>query len=195
MSSKLLDIPKVPFYFVRHGQTDWNLEKRFQGHIDIPLNSVGESEAVMAARKILHIRFSKIISSPLIRAWRTAEIICENHSKNISLETHVGLKERYAGPWEGKLWVDILKENGLEGQLDAPVVPHVESESYQDMNIRVADTMREILGDSDVLIVSHGGVFHALQHICFGDKGFHTRNAIPYRFSPTAKGWDIEEVA
>ncbi len=189
-----MTIPKRPFYFLRHGQTDWNVEKRFQGHKDIPLNTVGIEQAHDAGRRLSQTAFSRVISSPLDRAKRTAEIVVTHTTTQLTVATHDGLKERFAGPWEGMLWSDILKECGLEGQWDAEVAPHPDSESYDAMNVRIMSALREILTDDNILIVAHGGVFHALQHICFGHKGMHTPNATPYLFQPTANGWELREI-
>ena len=62
-------------YFVRHGQTDWNKIGRIQGHTDIPLNKLGEEQALIVKEKLKEIKFDKVFSSPLKRAlqwwsWR-----------------------------------------------------------------------------------------------------------------------------
>jgi broad specificity phosphatase PhoE len=62
-------------YVVRHGQTDWNLEGRFQGRIDIPLNEKGKNQAKKTKEKLEGIEFDKVFSSPLKRALETAQII------------------------------------------------------------------------------------------------------------------------
>ena len=56
----------------RHGQTDWNVENRFQGHSDIPLNKVGEYQVVEAAKILAALKPDRIVSSDLIRAQKTA---------------------------------------------------------------------------------------------------------------------------
>ena len=62
-------------YFIRHGQTDWNLERKIQGCTDIPLNEKGVLDAEAAAEKVAEIKWDRIISSPLSRARQTAEIL------------------------------------------------------------------------------------------------------------------------
>ena len=64
-------------YVVRHGQTDWNLEGRFQGRIDIPLNEKGKSQAKKTKEKLEGIKFDKVFSSPLKRALETAKNITD----------------------------------------------------------------------------------------------------------------------
>ena len=58
----------------RHGQTDWNVENRFQGHSDIPLNKVGEYQVVEAAKVLAGLRPDRIISSDLLRAKKTGAV-------------------------------------------------------------------------------------------------------------------------
>ena len=65
-------------YLVRHGQTDWNLEGRYQGRIDIKLNSKGIEQAKEIKEKLKEIKFDKVFSSPLKRALETAQIITDN---------------------------------------------------------------------------------------------------------------------
>ena len=67
------------FYLVRHGQTDWNIEKRMQGHADIPLNETGIRQMNDLANRIAKagIRLHRLVASPLSRAKQSAEIIVE----------------------------------------------------------------------------------------------------------------------
>ena len=84
----------------RHGQTDWNLVNRFQGHSDIPLNQTGIEQARRAAPLLFGLRPSKIISSDLIRAKQTAEELA-NLSK-LPIHIDPGLRETNGGKWEGR---------------------------------------------------------------------------------------------
>ena len=73
-------------YLVRHGQTDWNIEKKHtQGHTDIPLNENGKKQAEQLAQSISNLKIDKIISSDLLRAKETAEIINKKLYKIIEL--------------------------------------------------------------------------------------------------------------
>ena len=75
---------------VRHGLTDYNAQRKLQGSSDIPLNAEGESQAESASEKLKDYDFDAIVSSPLIRAYRTAEIINEYHG--LEIETMDDLK-------------------------------------------------------------------------------------------------------
>ena len=83
----------------RHGRTAWNLERRFQGQTDIPLDEVGLAQAERAARVLAGLRPSVIIASDLIRATRTAETLARLTDLPVSLDE--GLRETYAGTWQG----------------------------------------------------------------------------------------------
>ena len=101
----------MDLYFIRHGQTDWNKQGRMQGSTDIPLNEVGLKQAQEVAGALLEkgLQFNKILSSPLSRALKTAEII--NYKMNTTLEVHPQLKEFNFGKWEGQFSKDLKIEN------------------------------------------------------------------------------------
>ena len=84
----------------RHGQTDWNVENRFQGHSDIPLNKVGEYQVTQAAEVLAGLKPNRIISSDLIRAQSTAAALA--NLTNLKVEINSGLRETNGGLWEGK---------------------------------------------------------------------------------------------
>lgn len=86
-------------YLIRHGETEWNTKRLLQGSTDIPLNENGEELARETAEKMKDISFDIIISSPLKRAYRTAQIICGNRS--IPIITDDRIKEMCFGSYEG----------------------------------------------------------------------------------------------
>ena len=65
----------IDVYFVRHGQTDWNVERKLQGHTDTPLNELGKMQATALQEKFAHVSFTKVFASDLARAYVTAELI------------------------------------------------------------------------------------------------------------------------
>ncbi len=100
---------------VRHGETDWNLQGRFQGQIDIPLNETGKSQAKKAGNFLSHVLINKAYSSSMIRPTQTATAIIEFQDQ-IQIEPKKELIEIAHGLWEGKLeseitssWPDLLK--------------------------------------------------------------------------------------
>jgi probable phosphoglycerate mutase len=79
----------------RHGQTNWNIENRFQGHSDIPLNEIGLQQAERAAPLLLALRPNKIISSDLIRAQQTAAALAKITALDVLIDA--GLRETNGG--------------------------------------------------------------------------------------------------
>ena len=96
---KEINIPHLPFYFIRHGETDWNFVHKLMGQKDIELNNTGLDQAYTAAYVLAEEETNKIFASPLKRAKETGEIIanvCE-----LELEIINDLKERNWGSLEG----------------------------------------------------------------------------------------------
>ncbi|MEC4811727.1 MAG: histidine phosphatase family protein [Scytonema sp. PMC 1069.18] len=99
----------VRLLLVRHGETQWNRETRFQGGIDVPLNDNGRQQAQKAAQFLKDVEIDFAVSSPMSRPKETAEIILQYH-ESINLELQDGLKEISHGLWEGKLEKEIEQE-------------------------------------------------------------------------------------
>ena len=94
---------------VRHGETNWNMEGRFQGQIDIPLNPTGKKQALAAGLFLKNFPIQKAFSSSMSRPKETAEIILQFHP-NINIELKESLVEIGHGEWEGKLETEIKKD-------------------------------------------------------------------------------------
>ena len=90
---------------IRHGETDWNAEKRLQGHADIALNAQGERQAAAIGRALSEEPIDAIFSSDLQRAAQTAQAIAYSHGMTVHLEP--ALRERCYGAFEGLLYKDI----------------------------------------------------------------------------------------
>tara|TARA_B100000902_G_scaffold326133_1_gene321093 strand:+ start:219 stop:1547 length:1329 start_codon:yes stop_codon:yes gene_type:complete len=102
-------------FLVRHGETNWNKEGRFQGQRNIPLNSNGKKQAEKASKYLKEINFNKAFSSSMDRPYETAQIILQNKS-DLEITKIEKLVEISHGLWEGKLekeikeqWPDLLK--------------------------------------------------------------------------------------
>ena len=93
---------------VRHGETNWNKEGRFQGQIDIPLNANGREQAKKASQYLQGIIFDKAYSSSMARPYETAKIILNKN--NLEIEKIDNLVEISHGLWEGKLENEIREE-------------------------------------------------------------------------------------
>lgn len=98
---------------VRHGETDWNRETRFQGQIDVPLNDNGRQQSQRAANLLENVAIDFTITSPMLRPKETAEIILHKHPQ-VKLELEPQLKEINHGLWEGKLEVEIEEDYAAE---------------------------------------------------------------------------------
>lgn len=84
---------------IRHGETDWNVEKRIQGHTDIPLNEHGRAQAMAMAFNAAHYRFQAIYSSDLARAAETAKLLAQREDQDVKLLPL--LRERHYGVFQG----------------------------------------------------------------------------------------------
>ena len=96
----------------RHGQTAWNVEGRFQGQTDIPLDETGEQQAERAARLLAALRPDVIISSDLSRAMATAAPLAR--LTGLTVSTDKDLRERHGGAWEGLSDVQIRTQYPVE---------------------------------------------------------------------------------
>lgn len=145
----------IEVFFVRHGQTQWNLEKKIQGVLDIPLNNRGLDEAKELALTI-QSGFDSIISSPLIRAYKTAEILNEN--LGLKLTTDKRLMERNFGNLAG---MEACFTKTMERSVENGVEP------IEDFGNKILSFLEDIkkLGDGCHLVVAHGGVIITLLSI------------------------------
>lgn len=157
-------------YFVRHGQTNWNAETRFQGTRDIPLNDVGRGQASRngkALKDIVDPSKVNFIASPLMRTRETMEIVRrEMGLAAAAYETDDRLKELSFGDWEGRT-VSELEETQSElwedRQKNKWLFRPPQGESYKDLAERLRGWVEEIKGP--LVVVSHGGVNRGLRFL------------------------------
>lgn len=184
--------PTRPFLFIRHGQTDWNVEGRMQGHTDIPLNTTGIAQAHSAAQRLQNLTFTRIIASPLARARRTAEIIAA--SRNLPVEFDDLLKERTFGSYEGKLSAEIRQLHNLSREEPLNSILPPDAEQWPDTITRSQKAIAkwlDVYPNDHILFVGHGAFFRALYE-GLGGPYLEAANATPYHFQPTASGsWDL----
>lgn len=172
-----LSIPFVPFYFIRHGETDWNREQRTMGQTDIPLNERGVRQAHEVSSYVQNLEIERIVSSPLLRAKQTAEIMSTYLS--LPLELHEDLKEVYWGENQGQI---VNEKQNLEKWISG-VTPRG-AESCRVFQQRVTKAFSEILNtNKNTLVVAHNGVYWALMN-ALGYPNSKALNCIPYFFRP-----------
>ncbi len=172
-------INHTPFYYVRHGQTDWNLNKRLQGNSDIALNDTGIAQAHAAKDKMQGMSITTICCSPLIRARKTADII--NTVLNCPIIEIAELKECNFGEHEGTLgntWIEGWLA-GDEGSAPVGV------EKYSDFVARATRAINQSLTqDGPVLIVAHGGVYIPANNTLAPQHQWSLPNAQPVLHTP-----------
>jgi alpha-ribazole phosphatase/probable phosphoglycerate mutase len=157
----------VKLFLIRHGQTRWNVEGRYQGDKDIELNHTGIKQAKLASKYLSRVEFSNIYSSPLTRAMETARII--NGRRGLDIKVIEDLKEMHFGKWEGMKFGKINSKYHHDYQkwLDDPYNNSpTGGESFKQLSGRTVSAVNGIVaGNSDgssVAVVSHGGVILSL---------------------------------
>jgi phosphoserine phosphatase len=151
---------------VRHGETDWNRQTRFQGQIDVPLNDNGRSQAQQAAEFLKPVDLQAAFSSPMLRPKETAELILQEHPSSVPLQLRDGLREISHGLWEGKLESEIEAEFGetLQQWRETPATVQMpDGENLQQVEARaIADWQTLVQATADAspdlntaLVVAH----------------------------------------
>jgi probable phosphoglycerate mutase len=138
----------------RHGQTIWNVERRFQGQTDIPLDETGEAQADYAARRLATLRPDAIVSSDLIRAQGTAAPLARLTGLTVMLDKD--LRERFGGDWEGLSDEEIAERYPAERATWNP--PNGESTVAVADRVRAAleRTAASLAAGQLAVVVSHG---------------------------------------
>ena len=140
----------------RHGQTDWNVKGKIQGLTDIELNETGVEQAEATREKLLNENIDVIISSPLKRARKTAEIIAKG--RNIPLLIDPRITERCFGKFEGKTAQEFNFDEIWNYKLNKQ---YEDAESTGELFERIEkflETIKEEYEGKTVLLVTHGGV-------------------------------------
>ncbi|MDA0986870.1 MAG: 2,3-bisphosphoglycerate-dependent phosphoglycerate mutase [Bacteroidetes bacterium] len=166
---------------VRHGESQWNLENRFTGWIDVPLSQKGIEEAKSCGEKLKNYKFAKAFTSKLIRANKTLEIILEIiNQQKIQIEYSVALNERHYGALQGLNKNEMIEKFGAEQvkiwrrSFDVPPPSHVtefnpdgKSESLKDTAARTLpyfekEILTEIQNGNDIIVVAHGNSLRSI---------------------------------
>ena len=155
----------MKLFLVRHGETDWNLAQRFQGHSDVPLNQVGLRQAQALRDRLSDETITSIYSSDLGRAYETAKIIA--NGKN-NLQSDARLREVHFGDWEGLTYYEIqakFPEQLLAWEQDAYKTAPPNGETLEQLVEHTQSILNDFLvnhKDETILIVAHGGVIRVL---------------------------------
>ena len=164
----------VTIYFIRHGETDWNAQSRYQGQADVPMNETGRAQARRngeALRALVpEIGGVHYVASPLLRARETMEILRTEmglEPRDYALDER--LKEIHYGHWQGIFANDLP-------QIDAPGIAERSrdtfrwrpkgGESYEDLMVRSVDWLGDVTADT--VVAGHGGVSRVLRGHLYG---------------------------
>jgi broad specificity phosphatase PhoE len=182
-------------WLVRHGQTDWNVEGRWQGQADPPLNTEGRAQAEALAARLNGIAFAALYASDLQRARETADVIARKIGRPVSLDAR--LREINQGEWEGMLseqvqreypaeWaaraLDPLRARAPQGELVAQVAARAWA---------AADDIVRAHPVGPVLIVSHGLALATLLCRARGLPLEAARELIPDNVQPEVIEWRV----
>lgn len=154
-------------YLLRHGETDWNAEGRLQGQTDIPLNEKGKVQMLQVAEELkkLGIRVDLVITSPLLRARQSAEIVSEMLGyKRSNILVEPLLIERNFGDGEGKTWSELLAQYP-EG-ICTGREPFGRVEPLEELVGRGQAAFEKIVNthaeEKNIIVVAHGALLSAL---------------------------------
>ena len=162
--------PGITLYYVRHGETDWNLAQRYQGQQDIPLNATGRAQAAGNGRTLAQVLGDRVaaldfVASPLERARETMQIVRgELGLPPHAYRTDPRLAEINYGHWEGQLWAELPRtdpEGFAARKADTWNWQPIGGESYRLLSARVAGWLADV--ERDAVVVAHGGVMRVLR--------------------------------
>jgi probable phosphoglycerate mutase len=180
----------IPFWFLRHGETDWNAQGISQGNVDIPLNPVGIAQARAAAHKLRHRGIATIVASPLSRARVTAEFVGEALGLPVAIDGD--LREVGFGVQEGQ------KMSGWFADWISGIATPQGAETFASLRRRaVAAANRAVAHPPAVLVVAHGALFRALRAAMGIEPNMRTQNAVPIFCEPpgaSTDSWSLRSV-
>lgn len=185
---------------VRHGETAWNAEHRVQGQLDVPLNAIGQAQALAVSRVLSQEKFDAVYSSDLSRARQTAQPTANFLCKEIFLEKD--LRERHYGIFERLTYAEVkvrYPEDYARFEAREPEYAFRTGESLRDFSARSIAAVAKIVNenqDQDILVFTHGGVLDKLYRFITGlpisaPREFGIPNAGLNRIEVTLAGWQI----
>ena len=185
---------------VCHGETAWNAEHRVQGQLDVPLNAIGQAQALAASKVLAQEKFDAIYSSDLSRARQTAQQTATLFSMNIIEDKE--LRERHYGIFERLTYAEVkvrYPEDYARFEARDPEYAFRTGESLKDFSarsIKVISAIAERHKGQSVAVFTHGGVLDKLYRFITGlplsaERDFGIPNAGLNRIEVTPSGWKI----
>ena len=178
----------IPFWFLRHGETDWNAQGISQGNVDIPLNPTGIAQARAAAQKLNGRGIATIVASPLSRAKVTAEYVGEALGLPVAIDAD--LREVGFGVQEGQ-----PMSNWFTDWIGGTFTPKG-AETFAGLQARaVAAANRATAQPPAVLLVAHGALFRSLRAAMGIEPVMRTQNAVPIYCEPprgSGTAWTLQ---
>ena len=158
---------EMKIYYVRHGQTDWNLAQKMQGgQTEKPLNETGIEQAKETGKELENVKYDIIICSPMHRAEQTAEII--NQDRNVPIIVDERIRERKLGELEGHDITEEMENTIWDYDLNYNIP---EGENLHDFEKRILDFFEDIkqkYAGKTVLVVAHGGIAKVIKSHLYG---------------------------
>jgi broad specificity phosphatase PhoE len=158
---------KTTFYLIRHGETDWNVNGRWQGHTDVALNEVGRAQARRLAERLREERrrFDAIYSSDLQRAWETACAV--GAALDIEPQPLPTLREIDVGTWGGLTGAEVMARDleVYERIKSGEDVARGGGERFLDLYTRVVAAVERLVDEhpgQTLALITHGGPVRAL---------------------------------
>ena len=174
-----------PFWFLRHGETDWNAQGLSQGNVDIPLNPNGLAQARAAAELLRGRGIASIVASPLSRALVTAEIAAAALGLPVLIDE--ALREVRFGVQEGQPMQDWFSE-----WIEERFTP-AGGEPFAELRARAVAAINRALDlPAPVLVVAHGALFRSLRSAMGLPAHERLPNATPILCAPNGAGWTLE---
>ncbi|SDX47881.1 phosphoglycerate mutase [Marininema mesophilum] len=188
-------------YLIRHGETDWNKEKRVQGHVDIPLSSIGIEQARCLAERFVGEGLHGIYTSDLQRAVETAQTIAKRAEAPLSVQAYKDLRERDMGEWEGSLVADIKAQHPGAWERVWHDGGEFGLESTEDLKGRILHRLEKLVRNHPgerIAVVSHGGGINSvLAAISQGIHGPRTQignTSVTHLIFHPQTGWRIHRI-
>jgi 2,3-bisphosphoglycerate-dependent phosphoglycerate mutase len=194
-------MPATKMVVIRHGETLWNLDGRYQGHADSPLTEKGIAQAEAVGKRMKQYPFDVLYSSDLPRAYRTAQCIATNTQQKIVIDTR--LRERNLGIFQGMCREEFVQQHPeiyaqYQANLLDYVIPQGESirQCYQ-RSMEYFETLAQHHAGATIVLVTHGGILANLLKCALNiplqaPRNFHVWNASLNVFSYDQHGWTLE---